>query len=389
MNLEQLIETTMADRAGTVGAAGFTAAEVFHKGRSRRRARRALAGLAAVALVLALAVAGTVLRPGHTGIAPAGPPAPPWPIATSAPQAGPSTASLRISFANGPTIVPWNAEPITLALPPLTQIMSGARVQGGWVVSTSTDFRPAVTWFQPDHGDPVLVADSGSWAASSFGRVLVVGGENADPTGLTAYRLPDLTVLARTHVDGADLNRVARIAATTDQYAVVYQSTGNPLPVRTSVWNLATGNVTALPAVRGIGGISADGTVLRFFTSDGVSCVDTAPVRLLGTFSPGGYCSADLDQFAGVISPDGTRALFSNTAGDSMLVFTEGLRAGQFGPTPVTAAHAAIRWDTATTFLAYGDGDPPAVLRCNLSDECAPIGLPAGDPRIIFLRDPY
>jgi hypothetical protein len=168
---------------------------------------------------------------------------------------------------------------------------------------------------------------------------------------------------------------------------LAYHTLNRAQPVRTSLWDLATFSLVDLGtgvASWGTGG----GTVLRLVDRGNTSCVDVVPMGDLSDAVPSGTCSTFLDRAAGALSPDGRQVAITSDGEHYLLVTAADLHAGVWRPTPLTGAKTFIRWDTASTFLAYSDGDPPTVLRCTGPATCEKIGLPAGDPWIAFLPDP-
>jgi hypothetical protein len=392
MSLEQQIETTMARAADGIGAAGFTAEEILHKGRSarvRRRARRTAAGVAAV--VLAVVATLTVINlPSRTrGVAPVGPPTQQvWPFPTSPAQSGPSPQSLGISLANGQRIVPAYRGPargpIHMSLPPGAFIVGGLSVLGGWVVKTQTGFDPTVSWYQPEDGSAPTKLASNVWAYSRDRGYLVVAGA-IEPT-LTAYSLPTMSKVADTRIPRDDNATNFGLQIVGDSAYVSYTLHG-VTPVRMARWDLTTFIATNLGQNVFSWGTSGD-SVLRSADNGDESCVDMVPIPHFADGGSSGVCSTYLDRAGAVLSPDGRQAVIVSDGGEPLLlVNTEDLHAGVWRPTTVTGVTGFLAWVSPTSFLGYDDGAASPVLLCTGPDTCSPIGLPAGEPWITFLRD--
>jgi hypothetical protein len=385
VSLERQIEDAMVREAGTIGAANLTADAILHKGRSaqrRQRVRRTLAGVAAVALVVVAALTVTSL-PGRDGKVPPGTQT--WPFPTSPAQDGPSPASLRISYANGPVIVPWNAPRFTMAVPPQTYIIKGSRVAGGWVVTTVTGYHPAVAWFQPDGGGAPTQLVSTVWAVSDDGHTLVVAGPT-EPT-ITAYRMPSMSTLGETRIPGQGHIIIGGLSVIGDGL-LIYHDVNGVMPLQTSMWYPAWVSPIDLMA-NVVSAGTANGSVLRLYFSGAASCVDFLPISEVSRVDSSGTCTNNMDEITwAALSPDGRQAAIGRGIQPDVLGSTADLHAGLWRPTPITGATHFYRWDSATTFLATDDGALPTVLRCAGPAACANIGLPAGNPRITFLTDP-
>jgi hypothetical protein len=241
-----------------------------------------------------------------------------------------------------------------------------------------------VGWFQPDDGAAPTRLANNIWAVSPDGRTLVVAGPT-EPT-LTAYRLPSLEKLAETRIPRDDTAQIGGVQIVGNGAFAGYTLHG-VTPFRTARWDLTTNIATNIATSVASWGTFGD-SVLRNVDNGNESCVDLVPIAQFADGATSGVCSTYLDRAGGGLSPDGRRAII--IGGDTepdLLVDTADLHAGVWRPTTVTGAKHSIAWDSATSFLASGDGDPATVLRCSGPDTCSPIGLPAGEPRIAFLRD--
>jgi hypothetical protein len=387
MSLEQQIEATMVRAADDIGAANFTADEILHKGRSaraHRRARRTVAGVAAVVLAVIATLTVTNL-PMRTRVEPAGRPTPQsWPFPTSAAQDGPSPASLGITFANGTQIVPAVGPRLTMSLPPQTYILSGERVAGGWVVNTrsATSYQDD-GWFQPADGSAPTRLASTVWAVAHDRNYLIVAGR-IEPS-LTVYRLPTMSKGSDTSIPVDNISPIAAVQVVGDDAYASYTLRGGPVNV--ARWSLKTFMATnSSPTVFSMG-IFGD-SVLRHADQGNTSCVDLVPIYQFPEGGTSGVCSTYLDRAGGVLSPDGRRAVITGDVTEPLLlVDTADLHAGVWRPTTITGQTQFIAWVTATSFLAAGDRRATPVVLCTGPDSCAPIGLPAGDPAVVFLRD--
>jgi hypothetical protein len=282
MSLEQQIETTMVRAADRIGAAGFTADDILHKGRTarvRRRARRTAAGVAAVVLAVVATLTVTNLPSRTRGVTPVGPPTQQvWPFPTSPAQSGPSPQSLGISIANGQRIVPAYVgparAPIHRSLPPNAFIVGGVSVLGGWVIRTQTGFDPTVSWYQRDDGSAPTQLASGIWAYSRDHGYLVVAG-TSEPT-LTAYSLPTMSKVADTRIPRDDNATNFGLQIVGDSAFATYTLHG-ATPLRMARWDLTTFIATNLGQnVRSWG--TNGGSVLRSADNGNESCVDIVPV---------------------------------------------------------------------------------------------------------------
>ena len=281
--------------------------------------------------------------------------------------------------------MPANAAPIAMSLPPRTYIVSGVRVLGGWVVNAqfAGNFHTD-GWFQPDDGAAPTRLANNIWAVSRDGRTLVVAGRT-EPT-LTAYRLPSMEKLADTRIPRDDTAQIGAVQIVGDGAFATYTLRG-ATPDRAARWDLTTYAATNLATTMGSWGTAGD-SVLRLVDNGNESCVDLVPVAHFTDAGTSGVCSTYLDRAGGELSPDGRQAVIvGGDAEPDLLVATADLHAGVWRPTTITGAKHFIGWDSATSFLAQGDGSPGPMLRCTGPDTCSPIGLPAGEPRIAFLRD--
>jgi hypothetical protein len=399
MSLEQRISTTMARAAEGVGAAGFTADEILHKGRTarvRRRARRTAAGVVAVVLAVVATLTATNL-PDRTSQIPAGPtsPASPsptltgWPIPTSAPQSGTPAQDLGITIANGAEITSPHGR-FTMSLPAGTYIIRGVHVVGGWVVTTESALHPQVdSWFQPSNGGAPIRLASERWETD--GNRLVVA--SLTEATMTAYLLPSMVRIAQTRIPTDDNSSIAGVQIVDGVVYADYMHDASPL--RTARWDLNTNAVTILAKTVlawGFGG----GSMLRM-TGDGdggTACADIVPTERFAEGGTTGVCSAYLGRAVGTLSPDGKRIVFRAANEPMLLVDAADLHAGVWRPTTITAAKYFIGWDRSSAFLTHdgdpipkGDGNPSPILRCTGPDTCSPIGLSAGNPLFFVVTD--
>jgi hypothetical protein len=149
-DLEARIEQTLADRAGGIGMVGFTADDILRAGRRARTKHRRI-GILAAATCVAAVVAGSFsvanldgrgqapITPGITSTPPsatASPSPSTDPLPSYPPDLTPTTgvpaASVKLNYAIGSEITPWDGGAVTVALPPGYRIFEGVRVPG-WV----------------------------------------------------------------------------------------------------------------------------------------------------------------------------------------------------------------------------------------------------------------
>jgi hypothetical protein len=262
--------------------------------------------------------------------------------------------------------------------------VGGASVLGGWIVKTQMGFDPSVTWYQPEDGSaPTRLASS--IVAYSRDRGYLVVASTTEPI-LTAYSLPTMGKVADTRIPRDDNATNFGVQIVGDSAYAAYTLHG-ATPLRMARWDLTTFIATNLGQTVFSWGTSG-GSVLRSADNGNESCLDVVPISHFADGGASGFCSTYLDRVGGILSPDGRQAVVvSDGAEPLLLVSTEDLHNGVWRPTTVTAVPGFLGWVSPTSFVGYDDGAASPVLFCTGPDTCSPIGLPAGEPLIAFLRD--
>lgn len=294
------------------------------------------------------------------------------------PTTGVPAASVKLNYAIGSTITPWDGDKITVAVPAGYRISEGMRVPGGWVLTVYPGDETPHVWWQPDAGQARdLGPDFGNWEVSGDGATLVVADAE-----VTAYRLPTLTKIASTpFADGMG----PLVSGVAGDWVILKGAAGDGSATTAASWNLKSGKVTRTNKPVNIWGVSNDGRVLRRVDGPNSSCVDLVAVTALADLGRTGLCSAEItgQGIAGWLSPDGTQVVLTRYGRPTVVQRTSDLHAGVWRPTTETANAGVLGWDTGTTYLVRTDRDE--LLRCTSAKACTPVALPGLPPDVAII----
>ena len=150
---------------------------------------------------------------------------------------------------------------------------------------------------------------------------------------------------------------------------------------RAVVWNLITGETRETPPGTDIWGMSADGRVLRHvWLGPAQNCVDLVQLADLATVARTGYCGPEFvgPFMEGRLSLDGGLFVLSRSGQPSLILRTEDIHNGQWGPIATIDREVDILgWLTPSAMLALPSGSVSDhnAYACTL-DRCAKIDLP-------------